>query len=270
MPYQYGMQTSPSGGNGLGGLPKKQTTPARSNFTRIVTAGSGVIVPPQNAKYMRVAAVGPGGGAVSSGGIITGGGGGGCAATKIIPVAVINYRVGAGGVSGSVIQNTTATFNGYVLLAEGGKTVGSGSQSGFARGGDFNFQGGVATSMSDGEISSGGGAAGPNGDGGNGVGTTSTNTPANPGQLAGTGWGVGGGSGGASLTSQSGGAGSGAMTIRLNNLSSVTAVIVAGGVMFGMPPLDRAGGEMGGGGSAIGFGLGNGGVGGIVVEWFYD
>ena len=64
--------------------------PETSSFTRVLgvqalvyTPTIGTIVPPANAKYMRVAAIGAGGSAGGGAGL-SGGGGGGCAASKIV------------------------------------------------------------------------------------------------------------------------------------------------------------------------------------------
>jgi hypothetical protein len=72
------------------------------------------------------------------------------------------------------------------------------------------------------------------------------------------GWGVGGGSG--SRTNAIGGAGSGAVVPS----SSITTY--NGATVWGNVPIGATGGLLGGGGA----GNGTGGVGGVVVEWFYD
>jgi hypothetical protein len=277
MPYQYGMQNSPSGGNGLGGLPKKQTTPERSTYIRIVTAGGGMLTPPANAKYMRVAVIGGGGGGQVSGATNAmsgyGGGGGGCAATKIIPAAVINYTVGAGGVggigAGTVAngKNSTASFAGYSLVGGAGVP----RFGGVGSGGDYNFKGGdTPFATSDGSLmSGGGGAAGPSGNGGNGVQVTS---PYNSGTYTEYGWGVGGGGGGGIDGNgyATGGSGSGATSTSANVTDNSSNPLWG---KFGSRANGSSGGEMGGGGGAMGYidgyPKGNGGVGGIVVEWFY-
>jgi hypothetical protein len=268
MPYQYGMQNSPAGGNGLGGLPKKQTTPQSVNFTRIVTAGSGTIVPPANAKYMRVAAIGGGGSGNSNGG-----GGGGCAASKIVPASPIAYAVGLGGQSGNSGGNTTASFGGYALIGGGG-SGGNGTGSGGAgAGGDYNFSGGNGGTSG---VDAGGGAAGPNGNGGNGAAGGGVGTFSGAaGVFSGAGWGSGGGSGGnssfsGSLVTKSGGGGVGGrggalQTAVVTNSPNTTWGEDAPNV----PSAGQAssGGVMGGGSSRSDYA---GGVGGIVVEWFYD
>jgi len=265
MPYQYGMQNAPAGGNGLGGLPKKQTTPARSNFTRIVTAGRGTIVPPANAKYMRVAVIGGGGG--NGTGFRGAGGGGGCAASIIVPASAINYSIGEGGAVGSAGTDTTANWSGFSLVGQGGKTTTTttGGLGGGASGGSYNYTGGrggtySATTSSCG----GGGAAGPMGNGANGGDGESKPAAAGSINLL-NGWGVGGGGGGSGETGSlsTGGAGAGAPS------TSTNFSVFYAGVLFGHPPNSRNGGEMGGGGGNNSGGPGLGGVGGIVVEWFY-
>jgi hypothetical protein len=247
MPYQYGMQNSPSGGNGLGGLPKKQTTPKQVNFTRIVTAGSGVIVPPANAKYMRVAVVGAGG----TGYAVNGGAGGGCAATKIVPASPIQYTVGAAALFNGA--SSTASFTGYTLVGGGGGGYTSGNIVGVGSGGDYNYNGGAGVG------SRGGGAAGPSGNGGD----ANQNAPA-----VGPGWGCGGGGGGSASGGQGGG-GSGANGAFYSG--NYTYSYFSGQSFFGGQAFDSFGGQMGGGGGAGGgAGMTAGGVGGIVVEWFYD
>lgn len=269
MPYQYGMQTSPSGGNGLGGLPKKQTTPKEVSFTRIVTAGSGTIVPPANAKYMRVAVIGPGG----SGRDFCAGGGGGCAASKIVPAAPISYTVGAA-VLFSVGTNglgtpSVAVFPGYRLEATSGQSATTGGvlgPGGVGSGGDYNFSGGIGSSNESvaGGGGGGGGAAGPNGNGA---------TFGSLGSFAGTGWGSGGGSG--SIASglngiNYGGGGSGAPGYL--GSTGVWSGAYAASIFGSNPATVYVGGVMGGGGGSNGNAATYfaGGVGGIVVEWFYD
>jgi hypothetical protein len=274
MPYQYGMQNSPSGGNGLGGLPKKQTTPKTVNFTRIVTAGSGVIVPPANAKYMRVAVVGAGGSSVNQ----YGAGGGACAASKIVPAAPITYNVGAANTSVSPYDGgaSTASFPGYSLVANGGGgRTGSTGAAGGAAGltGDYNFRGGPSNT---GTGTGGGGAAGPNGNGGTGSLAYDgvSDRVGFDGSFSGTGWGPGGGAGGnnrGAFPNGLPGAGSGS--------SAVGTLLFAGSApavspsFFGLPYTavnSSDGGVMGGGAGGSGSGTVAGGVGGIVVEWFYD
>lgn len=249
MPYQYGMQNSPSGGNGLGGLPKKQTTPKEVNFTRVLGAQGtvntptiGTITPPANAKYMRVAAIGAGG---TTNGVNSGGaGGGGCAASKIVPAAPISYSI----ISADPAEGggTVAVFPGYRLFGGRGSTNAS-RTGGTASGGDYNYSGGTGDSSA---AAGAGGAAGPSGPGANGQ---------TGGATLGRGWGVGGGGGG---NNSGGGAGSGA---------SAQGGFGAGSSVWGKPNSGRVGGELGGGGMAVTSTEVNfGGVGGIVVEWFYD
>lgn|GEM_PF-4745015 len=244
MPYQYGMQNSPSGGNGLGGLPKKQTTPKEVNFTRVLGSNnlvSGVIVPPANAKYMRVAAIGAGGYVIAT---LGGSGGGGCAASKIVPASSISYSITASDTA-NTIGGTTASFPGYQLFGQ----KSPGGLGGVGRGGDYNYSGG----NSDG--SRGGGAAGPMGNG------QTPTTGAQPPVLS-VGWGVGGGSGSiGQLTHGGGGAGA----------SSATSTSTQyGASVWGTPPSTSFGGALGGGSGDDGSNNRVGGVGGIVVEWFYD
>ena len=282
MPYQYGMQNSPSGGNGLGGLPKKQTTPKQVNFTRIVTAGSGTILPPANAKYMRVAAIGTGGAgyAVGSSGTQASGSGAGCAASKIVPASPISYTISA--TSGS---NTTATFPGYSLVGGGGLSGfnGSGVQlGGIGVGGDYNFQGGSSAFNSN--VASGGGGAGPNGNGGNGsaAGSTPGSSGGQSGLFSGTGWGVGGGAGGPTYVSGGdylavGGAGFGSFSGSIGGSpgSGVPATTNPTGgpsqsLSIGSGFASTAGGVGGGGGGAGYTASSAGGIGCVLVEWFYD
>jgi hypothetical protein len=250
MPYQYGMQNSPSGGNGLGGLPKKQTTPKQVTYTRVLgvqalvfTPTIGTIAPPANAKYMRVAAIGPGGSV--SGSTAFGGGGGGCAASKIVPASPISYSI----INADVLDGdgAVAVFPGYRLLGgrgTSGDTGGGAAPGGIASGGDYNYRGGT------GDVTSGGGAAGPNGNGQN-AGTTGA--PA----LGASGWGVGGGSAG----TNTGGAGPNA---------SIGNQLFIGASVWGRGTSNQIGGELGGGAKGNATSVFYGGVGGIVVEWFYD
>lgn len=288
MPYQYGMQTSPAGGNGLGGLPKKQTTPERSTYTRLVLTSTipQVVVPPANAKYMRVAVIGSGAlcGALST--LSTGGGGGGCAASKIVRASPIqqSYLSQGAGNGGTWI----ATFPGYRLVGQGGIAGGLGAgQGGQGSGGDYNFNGGNGINLNS-TIYLGGGGAGPNGPGGNGN---------SPGIFDGSGWGCGGGGGGlgriatANDGAATGGGGAGAI--------AGTAIVTSTAALFTViQPDDKVnypfgessstaiangnagtgrvtnGGDGGGGGSGAEvnnvFDQGGGGEGLLVIEWFYD
>jgi hypothetical protein len=273
MPYQYGMQNSPSGGNGLGGLPKKQTTPKTVNFTRIVTAGSGVIVPPENAKYMRVAVIGAGGSSVNQ----YGAGGGGCAASKIVPAAPITYRVG--GAQTSLFPynggNSIASFPGYHLVGGGGggRDSNTGSVGGVGSGGDYNFRGGPSNT---GTGTGGGGAAGPNGNGG--TGSLAYDGVSDrfgfDGEFSGTGWGPGGGAGGNNRgASPNGLPGAGSGSSAVGTILSTGSAPAVSPSFFGTPYTAvnySIGGVMGGGAGGSGSGTFAGGVGGIVVEWFYD
>jgi hypothetical protein len=277
MPYQYGMQNSPSGGNGLGGLPKKQTTPQTVNFTRVVTAGSGTIVPPANAKYMRVAVIGAGG-SISTTGAGFGAAGAGCAASKIVPASPISYFVGSAVLSGTYKgEDSTATFPGYFLIGGGGGGRTSNTvvaAGGVGSGGDYNFEGGATQT---GSTTGGGGAAGPNGNGGRGCAVRDgvSLKPGEDGVFSGTGWGVGGGGGGAAGTDVSacaGGGGAGAQGGIHPGVSTTSAAPSNSPTpCFGGPADGRTAGVMGGGtGGRATSGTAAGGVGGIVVEWFYD
>lgn len=248
MPYQYGMQNSPSGGNGLGGLPKKQTTPKTQTYTRLLGSYTvlsvGTIVPPANAKYMRVAAIGPGGSTTGSG-TTRGGGGGGCAASKMVPASPIGYRIDFPSTTANI--GTTAIFPGYVLFGGAGGTNVANGVGGIATGGDYNYRGGNAGTFAP------GGGAGPFGPGGDG-----TSAPANKPVLAAEGWGVGGGNGG---TQQAAAPGTGSSDNAAATYWGTPATVFGG---------QTKGGELGGGHTWFDGGTPQGGLGGIVVEWFYD
>lgn len=268
----------------------------RSTFSRIVT-GSGTLTPPTGAIGMRVAVIGGGG----SGLLLTsdqcGGGGGGCAASNIVLAEDITYSIGAGGVSSSG-GNTTASFTGYSLIGAGGQlgTSTHGGYGGTGTGGDHNFTGGTGGNYpSTMGAAAGGGAAGPNGAGGNGAAASANSSTTEvlgfAGTLAGTGWGAGGGSGGSCTGAYQvlGGSGPGqaAGIYKSGNRDSgifgpdpATNWGHPGNRIFQLisPSTSNmylyAGGEMGGGGSALdydanGTGVSNGGSGGLVVEWFY-
>jgi hypothetical protein len=162
----------PSGGAGL----------SRSSITMYLIGTS--LTPPLGAKFMRVAAIGPGGdgGAAST----TGGGGGGCAATKIVPASAITFSIGVSGRGTGT--PTTASFNGYNLVGGAGGT-GSPESGGVGSGGDFNFAGGTASSSG----RSGGGAAGPAGPG---RASPSSSTVSDAAALTNNGWSIGGGGAG--------------------------------------------------------------------------
>jgi len=313
MPYQYGMQTSPSGGNGLGGLPKKQTTPQEVSYTSItplrVPGFRGTIVPPANAKYMRVAVIGGGGGGRASNSNFGGGGGGGCAASKLVPACPISYTLGAGGAAVAGVSaiptaasnggDSTAIFAGRVLVGGGGTVGGSGAgQGGIGSGGDYNHSGGAGLGQTSTSGGTGGGAAGPNGAGGAGVagGAGGNSTAGLVGLASGPGWGAGGGQGGNTVMgttnghrAMSGGGGTGvpagaveAATTQNNpllrgpDIQDIWGRCSASGTSNGTTTptsFTSAGGEMGGGGIGVfldTYTATTGGVGGIVVEWFYD
>lgn len=289
MPYQYGMQNSPAGGNGLGGLPKKQTTPQGSTYTRVVIniTTPRVALPPANAKYMRVAVIGAGGLCASLFTSAVGGGGGGCAASRIVRASPVQYlAVNQGGAGTGA--NTVATFPGYQLVGQGG-IVGSlgGGQGGQGSGGDYNFRGGNGTNFTS-AMYLGGGGAGPNGDGGDG---------GLQGTFDGSGWGCGGGSGGIGRVATStdgavtGGGGAGSLAGTPTSTPTIATLTMTGfpdyiNYPFGASSApSRAsgtagsgmvsqGGEGGGGGSGAEinnvFTRGGGGDGLIIIEWFYD
>lgn len=270
----------------------------RSTYTRTVS-GSGTLNPPTGAVAMRVAVVGGGGGGRLTvlGSQCGGGGGGGCAASKIVIAGSVSYAIGSGG-SGSAGGNTTASFGEYSLVGGGGgfPASGVGGAGGTGSGGDYNYTGGAggfASFPASIGYAAGGGAAGPSGAGGAGA-TRSGNllVVGSAGQITTTGWGTGGGGGGnVSPYLILGGSGSG-MTAQ--SFSSINIGAVFSGpspaTMWGLPgnvayqyiSPDNIniylyeGGEMGGGGSACdlsnnsdGSGTSVGGVGGMVVEWFY-
>lgn len=315
MSYSYGMKGAPAVGGGLPGLPQRgaggsASVLVRSTYTRIVTPGSGVIEPPEGAKFMRVAVVGGGGGAIWVPGAATtraGGGGGGCAASRIVPASDVPYICGVAGArkqvaaaapdSASAGGDSSATVAGELLIGRGGQpgsnlteaVFPNAGKGGFGEGGTYNFSGGNAGG------NFGGGGAGPNGNGG--FHDTNSNLPT-PGYFSGEGWGCGGGgSGSLSVNTVGasnwfvpvGGAGAGANSfygkaydtkyteIMLRAMSGQgpfgTSFTVAS---VGAAPVFN-GGEFGGGGSSESSGdatSGNtsgtaGGVGGILVEWFY-
>lgn len=284
-------------GNPLGnplGLPKAAGfQPKASTYTRIVS-GSGVLIPPEGAKLMRVAVIGGGGGAwLLNGGSSCAGSGGGCSASQLVPAASINYVIGLGGLASStqaqtIGGTTTAEFGAYSLLAQGGQGTSSGfAPGGAGLGGDYNYRGGTAYRAGPGYSTGGGGGAGPCGNGGSGAQFDGSGSDA---VLAAEGWGAGGGGGGGASSSTTssvnlagGGGGAGAAGSSIRNAGSTSIQPFQAGVIFGiaadMPTADSApasGGEMGGGGGVTvrssspytAFG-GSGGSGGMVVEWFY-
>lgn len=292
MGYPYGMQGAPAVGQGAPGLPKRWQ-PAASTYTRIVS-GSGVLIPPQGAKMMRVAVIGGGGGGLgsNSGGsyAAAGGGGGGCAASKIVPVSPIAYAIGGGGVGGitwgvpaGAGGDTTASFPGYLLIGRGG--AGGGATpvlEGQGSGGDYNFTGGTPRYITTSSITvlgvSGSGAAGPNGNGGVGGYYGDTVGTLNPtsGTYTGTGWGPGGGSGGGVSSNPNNIGGSGTGKDNRGVYYQAGELTTAIPDPWGVAPVTTTtggtvGGEMGGGGAgkcATNQGF-SGGSGGMVVEWFY-
>jgi hypothetical protein len=283
-------------GNPLGnplGLPKAAGfQPKATTYTRIVT-GEGVLIPPEGAKLMRVAVIGGGGGAwLLNGGSSCAGSGGGCSASQIVPAVSIKYVIGLGGLASATQAQTiggatTAEFGAYSLLAQGGQGTSSGVGPGGAGfGGDYNYQGGYAYRADAGYSAGGGGAAGPCGSGGSG---SQTNGTGYPGQLL-SGWGCGGGGGGAAYSSANttlnrggGGGGAGGAGATVFASSGDIRQPYQAGPIFGLAAnsptafnYPSAGGEVGGGGGVTVSGSspytaygGNGGSGGLVVEWFY-
>lgn len=246
-----------------------------SEYTRIVS-GSGTLEPPAGAKAMRVAVIGGG----AAGSNERGGGGGGCAATRIVKAEAITYSIGAGGVSSGDIDgsDTTATFGIYALVG-GGAT---GATRGSSSGGDYNYLGGNGNR-------SGGGGAGPGGDAASGVASISSEGATGHFQ---DGWGVPGGNSGATsylsntnygyIYAYAGGGGAGAAggsasagTDRRGESSGSSLWGRSGGMSICYETRKTAGdgGEMGGGGGAAkdryAWAHGNGGSGGMVVEWFF-
>lgn len=240
----------------------------RSSFTRIVT-GQGVLEPPPDAIFMRVAVIGAGGGAKER---TAGGGGGGCAASKIVRAVQIQYFVGSGR-SRAGGEDSVAIFHGYTLIGKGGELF----KGGMGEGGDFNYKGGDAG----GNLSRdfiGGGAAGPMGHG-----DGSDNLPTNMGK----GWGSEGGgrgvvrySGYTEDSKAAGGGGTGAATYPIPGvMSGLHFNPKSPSNIWGRSPAFYSpnGGEMGGGASVTSnmssYYYGekplSGGNGGLVVEWFY-
>lgn len=290
-------------GNALGNpLAKPRKIQAdQSTYTRIVS-GSGVLIPPQGAKFMRVAVIGGGGGGATSpttASVGWAGGGGGCAASKTVSATAISYSIGSAGTFNTNGGDTIAEFSGYRLIGGGGKSASSAPNRGIGSGGDYNFNGGEGavneTLMSGVSVClCGGGAAGPNGNGGAGGASDSdqsTFITATNGQYAGTGWGAGGGGGGGGGVHPGttalialGGGGTGARGGYLKGIANAPknpaqmpwGLNGADSVTPNAEDYTTAGGEMGGGGGV----LSNtqtppwprakaGGSGGMVVEWFY-
>lgn len=213
----------------------------------VYTSGTS-LTPPDGAKFMRVAAIGPGekGGSSSADG---GGGGGGCAATKIVPAQPITYTIGANiyGFPNWVRTPTTVSFGDRTLTAFGAV----GRNGGYGSGGDYNFNGGNASTSSN----AGGGSAGPAGHGG----AAGSPAPA----MANNGWSIGGGGGGASNSSVGGGApgcpgrgGAGAGGAGQTIFGSVNV----NNETTGMTP---------GGGGGVGA-IYTATAGAMIVEWFFD
>lgn len=297
MAYSYGTQGAPAVGGGAPGLPSRKQAD-QSTYTRIVS-GSGVLIPPQGAKMMRVACIGGGGGgnvSATTANVGWAGGGGGCAASKIVPAVPISYSIGAAGTYNVNGGDTIADFSGYHLVGGGGKSGSNSPNGGVGSGGDYNFNGGegAVNNTNRGAVSAnlcGGGAAGPNGNGGNGGG--SDNSPATfitatDGQYSGTGWGSGGGGGGVPVGDTTlcalGGGGTGARggyfksvnTPPKNPSQSPWGLNGVDSVTPASESYTTTGGEMGGGGSVVSnaqtppiWRAKNGGSGGMVVEWFY-
>jgi hypothetical protein len=257
-------------GNPLGNpLALIRSLPKQSIFSRIVIGSftgagtisgdttTGTLFPPSGARFMRVAVVGGGGGSDNA---VSGGGGGGCAASKIVSSMPISYFIGAGGIE-AIGGNSTAVFGTYSLIGSGGGAggVGAGGVGGDGIGGDYNYSGGAGAFG--GADNGGGGAAGPFGNGTNGLaGSGSSGEVAVYGI---DGWGICGGTGGASGC---GGTGTGVyLQTSVANLNRVPTDFPWG--RQNPNTTTGAGGEMGGG--AGDDGIGAGGSGGMVVEWFY-
>ena len=259
-----------------------------STRTRIVIAGSGTVAVPTGAIAMRVAVIGAGGGSVANTG---GGSGGGCAASKIVGADTVSYTIGSS-LANNNGGDSIASFGSYTLTGGGG-TSGSTITGGIGSGGDYNYNGGNGGSFGT-TGGTGGGAAGPMGYGGNGLPVYASGSSAgSSGQWNLTnGWGVGGGRGGSYSTANEGtlhgGAGAGAAS------GSASAGWVTGtGLSYpggsadaqSVPTFGKAaisgfranysaylpdvGGEMGGGGACTNASI-PGGVGGLVIEWFYE
>lgn len=298
MSYTYGTKGAPAVGGGLPGLPQRSDSGGklqRSTYTRIVTPGSGVIDPPEGAKFMRAAVVG--GGAVGTN--FGAGGGGGCAATKIIPATSIQYTLNVAATSAAPTGGTnTLVIPGYpTLVANGAPAPTSGSApGGTATGGDYNYSGGAGGLDSGVGYRSPGGGAGPGGPGGNGV---SGMAAGNVGfgqipTVVNWDWPIPGGQGGNVARSNSTnpvlvvttGAGAGALSRPVLAAETLSAGrnVYAGAGPISFAPFARttcqllalantgggtyieSEGEFGGGSA---FGASTAPIGGIVVEWFY-
>jgi hypothetical protein len=295
MSYAYGTRGAPAVGGGLPGLPQRGDSGGklqRSAYTRIVTPGSGVIEPPEGAKFMRAAVVGGG----TIGNSFGDGGGAGCAATKIIPATSIQYTLTAAATSANPTGGTnTLVIPGYpTLIASGAPVPTSGSApGGTASGGDYNYPGGAGGTTN---YRSPGGAAGPGGPGGNGVSGGSAGG-AYIGQIpdvVNQDWPIPGGQGGNVARSNATnsvlvvttGAGAGALSRPVLAAQTLTAGnnVYAGAGPISFAPFGRtncqllslanggggvnieSGGEFGGGAAQ---GASTAPIGGIVVEWFY-
>lgn len=253
---------------------------------------------------MRVAVVGGGGaGYAPVGNLAIAGGGGGCAASKLVPVGSVDIDVGAAGMLG-VNQGTggtsSAQFGTYMLLATGGRggeaDNSTSAPGGMGAGGDYNYAGGTGMRASgSSSFTTGAGAAGPNGPGADGLllisssGNSSGSSPP-PGT---GGWGVPGGGCGALRSASGAGSGSGGgggsgaaggeaiagpnslVTNGLNSFPVFGEKGEQGHSITNYSSTAGKGGAMGGGGAATrrsdgaSYASAAGGVGGIVVEWFY-
>lgn len=315
MTYTYGTKGAPAVGGGLPGLPRKAASSdmvIRASYSRIVIDSfsgegevhwdgqTGILIPPDGARFMRVAAIGGGGGEAARTNSTNntnkgscGGGGGACAATIIVPVSIIEFSIGRGGERGSGAYgsgtvnaghggDTLAEFGKYSLVGGGGRggsieSTGVAttpvSGGGTASGGDFNFPGGQSSQRAYSGTGvgggAGGGAAGPHGPGGGEYNTSGFSSAAGilP-PLSEEGWGVGGGSGGRVDSSNvKPGVGSG------GSVSIGSGTIKLTSPMPANNPWGRSNGEMGGGGSVRNAtsvdGTEGGGCGGLVVEWFW-
>lgn len=236
--------------------------PSSTNATTV----SDTIVPPKNAKLMRITIAGRGGTAVNS----RGGAGGGLCQSGIVKAATIEYALLGTG-------DTEARFGSeemFALAGNNGST--SGAAGGAASGGLINLSGGAALGTN---RSGGGGVGGGNGGGGNGgssaLGGGGGGGAENGGNAGGGGGLIGAGRrGGVSTGGEIGGEGGDVSKILLpsgsgNAFGGITAVPTGGGGGSTQPGGAGGGGlGGGGGGGSNNTNTGFGGRGCIVVEFF--
>ncbi len=271
MTYPYGTRLSPKVGNGLGGLPQRETNseiryllkdPVVVDFQD--AAGlSGTYVIPNEYRYFRVTVVGSGGSSVNATGA-PGGGGGGTSQSDIFQVtgrtSVITYVAPAKPGLGSDGATATANFGDVYLQATGGKAPagGSGGSGGSGSGGRYNFSGGKGADSAGSSSGSGGGAAGTRGRGGDGT-FWNAQTPTLT-----DGVNDGGGGGFAAPTNPcAGGGGVGAVGGRTNNQNNTGGPLGWAGVRTMLDGGKWGGGGAGGGSSQVGS---RGGEGGVRIE----